>query len=516
MNGLRAKGVTAASAVVIENASGDVLAYVGSPDVFDAENGGQNDGARAERQPGSTLKPFLYELAMEKLGFDPSTRLPDVELHLPVDGGADYAPRDYDGRFRGPVRLREALGSSLNVPAVWTVQQLGVDALLARLRELGFASLSRDADYYGPGLALGDGEVTLLELARAYATLARGGLDLPLRVVSRVEHAGASEVTSLAPDVARRVMPERFADLVTDVLKDHDAREGAFGERSVLDFPFEVAAKTGTSKGYRDNWTVGFARAVTVAVWVGNFDGKPMTNVSGITGAGPLFHALMEAAMQGRAREPLPITRPSRWPRARRGVLPLGRARDERVPAQARRVAAGGRGSRPMHHARESAGRPAERPSRGTGLRRGGRGRARVRAVPAGARLLGRCRGASDRAEGVVAELRGRGLRGPVTRRGDWGSPHRLPPPRRPLRHRSRASARTAAARREDRGTSAQPPGHARRGRRGRGQRRRPVRRVVGLAARGARARRRGERTAQRPGDGSRARVIAAATLLLN
>src|SRR6185437_5753096 len=137
---LRGKGLSAASAVVVDNATGDVLAYVGSPD-FDDPNGGQNDGVRAQRQPGSTLKPVLYELAMEKLGFDPATTLPDVELHLAVEGGADYAPRDYDGRFRGPVRLREALGNSLNVPAVWTAQQVGIDALLSRLRELGFASL---------------------------------------------------------------------------------------------------------------------------------------------------------------------------------------------------------------------------------------------------------------------------------------------------------------------------------------------------------------------------------------
>ena len=305
-----ARGVTAASALVVDNATGDVLAYVGSPDVFDEATGGSNDGVRAARQPGSTLKPLLYELAMEKVGFDPATSLPDVELHLPVEGGVDYAPRDYDGRFRGPVRLREALGSSLNVPAVWTVEQVGVEALLERLHELGFASLSRDAAYYGPGLALGDGEVTLLELARAYATLARGGLDRPLRLVSRIEHAGgAIGADSFEPVAGRRVMRERDADLVVDVLKDHDARVGSFGEQSVLDFPFEVGAKTGTSKGYRDNWTVGFTRAVTVAVWAGNFDGAPMTHVSGITGAGPLFHAIMESAMRGRPREPLPVAR---------------------------------------------------------------------------------------------------------------------------------------------------------------------------------------------------------------
>ena len=302
---LRGQSVTAASAIVVDNATGDVLAYVGSPDVFDTANGGANDGVRAERQAGSALKPFLYELAMEDLGFDPATRLPDVELHVPVEGGADYAPRDYDGRFRGPVRLREALGGSLNVPAVWTVGQVGVAALLERLRDLGFTSLTHDADYYGPALALGDGEVTLFALARAYATLARGGVDRPLRVASRIEATDSGAGVTFDPQTGRRVMPLRFADLVTDVLADHGARAGSFGEDSVLDFAYDVAAKTGTSKGYRDNWAIGFTRAVTVAAWVGNFDGRPMTNVSGITGAGPLFHALMDAAMLGRPREPL-------------------------------------------------------------------------------------------------------------------------------------------------------------------------------------------------------------------
>ena len=303
---LAAKGVTAASVVVLDNATGDVLAYVGSPDFWDEQHGGQNDGARASRQPGSTLKPFLYELAMERLGFDPSTILPDVELHLPTGTGTDYAPRDYDGRLRGPVRLRHALGSSLNVPAVWTADQVGEGALLDRLHDLGFA-LPQTAETYGPALALGDGEVTLLELARAYATLARGGIDEPVRFVSRVVSSGGGSV-ELAPATQRRVMPEAFASLVVDILKDRDARTEAFGERSVLDFPFEVAAKTGTSKGFRDNWTAGFTPSVTVAVWVGNFDGTPMADVSGITGAGPLFHAVMEAAMESRPRERLPLS----------------------------------------------------------------------------------------------------------------------------------------------------------------------------------------------------------------
>jgi penicillin-binding protein 1C len=307
MRELEPKGIGAASAVVVENATGDVLAYVGAPDFFDAPHLGRNDGTRARRQPGSTLKPFLYELAMEKLGFDPSTRLPDVELHVDEEG-QDYAPRDYDDHFRGPVRLREALGSSLNVPAVWTALEVGVEPFLARLHELGFDALDKDAGYYGPALALGDGEVTLLELVRAYATLARSGVDRPLRFVTSVERGGDAPV-AFDPLPEHRVMPARYADLVTDVLKDHDARRGSFGDRTVLDFPFEAAAKTGTSKGYRDNWAVGFTRTVTVGIWAGNMSGEPMTDVSGITGAGPLLHAILEAAMQGRAPSALPVTR---------------------------------------------------------------------------------------------------------------------------------------------------------------------------------------------------------------
>jgi penicillin-binding protein 1C len=306
---LHAKGVTAASAIVIDDATGDVLAYVGSPDFFDEEHGGQNDGVRALRQPGSTLKPFLYELAMEKLGYDPSTALPDVDMHLDVGALHDYAPHDYDGHVRGPVRLREALGNSLNIPAVWTAHAVGEGALLDRLHALGFASLHEDADFYGPALALGDGEVTLLELAAAYATLAREGVARPLRFVSQVV-AVDGRVIDLAPGEEERVMQRPLADLVIDVLKDHDAREASFGERTVLDFPFEVAAKTGTSKGFRDNWTAGFGGGLTVAVWVGNFNGEPMNNVSGISGAGPLFHAILEAAVARRgvtSAETLPI-----------------------------------------------------------------------------------------------------------------------------------------------------------------------------------------------------------------
>ena len=303
------KHVTAASVVVIDNASGDVLAYVGSQDFFDAKNHGQNDGVRARRQPGSTLKPFVYGLAMEKLGFTAATVLPDIEMELPLLTGP-YAPMNYDEKFHGPVRLREALANSFNVPAVWTATQVGDAPLLDRLHELGMGSLTEAPDYYGPALALGDGEVTLLELTNAYATIARGGLFEPVRF------------TTDSPKVpAQRVMPTAVASVLADILKDRDARLASFGERSVLELPFEVAAKTGTSKGFRDNWTVGFTNEVTVGVWVGNFDGSAMDGVSGITGAGPIFRSVMIAAMQG--REATPMGAGTNAELVRREVCPL-------------------------------------------------------------------------------------------------------------------------------------------------------------------------------------------------
>ena len=297
---LRAHHVSAGAALVVDNASGEVLAYVGSPNFFDDEHQGQVDGVRALRQPGSTLKPFVYAAAIDELGYTPATVLPDLELHLRTAGG-DYAPRNFDDKIHGPVRLREALGNSLNIPAVYTASELGPPTLLRVLHAFGFDSLKQQPDYYGPALALGDGEVTLLELVRAYATLARGGRLLPLHAVSEWElprrdpKTGAAEVrTYEAPDEPR-VISSVAAALITDILADNRARASSFGLESTLRFDAEVAAKTGTSKGYRDNWVVGYSHRVTVGVWVGNFDGSPMREVSGITGAGPIFHAIMEA-----------------------------------------------------------------------------------------------------------------------------------------------------------------------------------------------------------------------------
>lgn len=283
--------VTNGAVIVLNNQTGEVLAYVGSADFFDSHHSGQIDGVLALRQPGSTLKPFTYALALEQ-GLTAADLIPDIETHLSTAGG-DYSPRNYDGQFHGPVRLRTALACSYNVPAVRLVAQFGAELLLDRLHRLGFQSLREKPSYYGVGLTLGNGEVTLLELTRAYAALARGGLTLREKLSQRVLDNTGREITIQKFSPPRRVFSPQISYIVTHILSDNTARAPAFGYGSPLHLPFPCAAKTGTSKDFRDNWTIGFTPEYTVGVWVGNFDGRPMNNVSGITGCGPLFRDIM-------------------------------------------------------------------------------------------------------------------------------------------------------------------------------------------------------------------------------
>jgi penicillin-binding protein 1C len=281
--------------VVLDNARGEWLAWEGSGAYFDPDHGGAIDGVVAARQPGSALKPFTYALAFEH-GFTPASVLPDIPSHFPTaEPGVLYSPRNYDGRFRGPLRARLALAGSQNVPAVWLLSQVGVPDLLRLLRRGGFSTLERTADYYGYALTMGDAEVRLDELAAAYSALARGGLFRPPRLVRSVTRADGRVEEPLAP-AERRILSERAAFWATDVLSDPHARAWAFGAGGSLDFPFPVAVKTGTSQSDRDNWTLGFTRAVTVGVWVGNFDRRELRNSSGVTGAAPIFHDVLLAA----------------------------------------------------------------------------------------------------------------------------------------------------------------------------------------------------------------------------
>jgi penicillin-binding protein 1C len=249
------------------------------------------------------LKPFAYGLALAA-GFTPASLLPDVAARYATPTG-DYQPQNYDRRQRGPVRLRAALANSYNLPAVHLCETLGPGRVLEVLRRAGYESLRESPDHYGVALVLGDGEVSLYEQARAFRGLARGGVAGPLVAVRAARDAAGAPVPP-APDLApARFLPASATALLTDILSDEFARAPAFGVDNALRLPFPVAAKTGTSRAHVDNWTAGFTRERTVAVWAGNFDGTPMRGVSGVTGAGPLFRKIMRRAMTGLAPAPL-------------------------------------------------------------------------------------------------------------------------------------------------------------------------------------------------------------------
>ncbi|MBN3892427.1 MAG: penicillin-binding protein 1C [Nostoc sp. JL31] len=294
ISSLAANNVHDAAALVIDNHTGEVLAYVGSPDYFNEAKLGRNDGVQALRQPGSTLKPFVYELALEKGLIRPNTILADVPARYAIPGAKLYSPTDYTERFLGPVRVRIALANSLNVPAVRVLEKVGVEPFLERLHQLGFEHLNQTPEHYGLGLTLGSGEVSLWELAHAYLTIARLGDATPLvstffnSPISNPSYAGS--VPKVRPKIPNSTT---IWQLITNILSDNHARATAFGVNSVLNLPFPSAVKTGTSSNFRDTWTVGFTTDYTVATWVGNFNGEPMRQVSGVTGAAPLWNRIM-------------------------------------------------------------------------------------------------------------------------------------------------------------------------------------------------------------------------------
>jgi penicillin-binding protein 1C len=281
---LSAQNVHDGAVLVAENATGEILAYVGS-----AGSVSQNpfvDGIRARRQAGSTLKPFLYGLAIERRILTAASLMDDSPLDVPTGRGL-YVPRNYDREFRGTVTLRTSLASSLNVPAVRTILLLGPDAVSRRLAAFGF-DLPGPGEDYGASLALGSADVTLFELVNSYRALANGGRWSPMTL--RAEGG---------PRNARRAMSREAAFIVSDILSDRGARGAAFGLAGPLSTPFRAAVKTGTSKDMRDNWCVGFSDRYTVGVWVGNFGGAPMWDVSGVSGAAPVWREVLAFLHEG-------------------------------------------------------------------------------------------------------------------------------------------------------------------------------------------------------------------------
>jgi penicillin-binding protein 1C len=283
---LRGREVEDGAVLVLDNASGKVLAWVGSSG--SASNAPAVDAVLARRQPGSTVKPFVYALALQQRLITAASRLDDAPLQLAA-GAALYRPQNYDGGFKGAVSVRTALASSLNVPAVRVGAMLGPDAVFAALAQAGLRP-SESGGYHGHALALGSAEVSLLDLTNAYRLFAQGGLWSPVRWQPGAEKGPP-----------RRVFDAATAWIVADILADPAARAVGFGLDSPLVTRGWAAVKTGTSKDLRDNWCVGFTSRYTVGVWVGNAGGAPMHGVSGVSGAAPVWR---EVVAQLHARAP--------------------------------------------------------------------------------------------------------------------------------------------------------------------------------------------------------------------
>lgn len=303
--------LTNAAVVILNPPTGEILGMVGSVDYNNEAIDGNVNVTIAERQPGSAMKPFTYAAAMEH-GWTAANIIWDTRTEIGIPGQPMYVPVNYDGAYHGPVRLREALANSYNIPAVQTLRQVGVEYLLWMMHRVGVRSLSDDPSRYGLSLTLGGGEVTPLELTNAFAVLANGGVYVPstaIRCVLNSDNEIIYEYERGCPETAtltgssksinatgRRVIDQRIAFIISDILSDNNARSPAMGANSPLHTPnLPTSVKTGTTNDFKDNWTVGFTRNIAIGVWAGNTDNTPMQNVSGLQGAAPIWNQTMTA-----------------------------------------------------------------------------------------------------------------------------------------------------------------------------------------------------------------------------
>jgi penicillin-binding protein 1C len=301
------KNVTGGALVAIRPSTGEILAMVGSPDYNNETAAGQINMAINPRQPGSSIKPLTYVAAFEK-GWTPATLIWDVPSQftpsgLPNDPMPPYVPVNYDGRFHGPVTVRDALANSYNIPAVKTLQFVGIyddpntpaqDGFINFAKRLGITSLTRSD--YGLSLTLGGGDVSLLELSSAYAVYANGGKRVPTAAILKIVDHNGNVVFEYSPPSGDQVVRAEHAYLMSSILSDNNARTPTFGSNSALNLPFQVAAKTGTTNDFRDNWTLGYTPDLVAGVWVGNPDYTPMQNTTGLTGAAPIWAQFMVSA----------------------------------------------------------------------------------------------------------------------------------------------------------------------------------------------------------------------------
>lgn len=307
--------------IITKPKTGEILAMVGSRDYFDTEHDGQVNVTLALRQPGSSIKPLMYATAFQEKAINPGTLMLDIPTCFKVAGQPDYCPKNYDGTFKGAVTIRQSLGNSLNIPAVKALSTIGVKKFIDQATKMGITTWTDPANY-GLSLTLGGGEVTMVDLAQAYGTLANQGVKVPLtpilkiedyqgKVLEEVDLKARTEdfdyLTNYENDGRsgdlRRVMDRAPAYLTSHIMQDNQARVMAFGSQSKLVIKDQVvSAKTGTTNDMKDNWTLGFTPEYLTIVWVGNNDSQPMGRLaSGITGAAPIFHDLMSYLLANQA-----------------------------------------------------------------------------------------------------------------------------------------------------------------------------------------------------------------------
>ncbi|MBN1310073.1 MAG: PBP1A family penicillin-binding protein [Anaerolineae bacterium] len=300
-----------AALVALDPHTGQVLALLGSPDFFDAASSGAVNMALAPRQPGSSFKPFTYAAAFDPTQQEPwtaATMILDVRTSFVTHEGYSYVPTNYDHQEHGPVLVREALASSYNIPAVIALQHVGMSNLFQFAGRLGITTFT-DPSAHDLSLTLGGGEVRLLELAAAYAALANGGRVIEPVMILDIKDTEGQTIFSEQGHPGEQVIDPRVAWLITDILNDNLARAPTFTTHSILQIGRPAAAKTGTTTDYRDNWTVGYTPNLVVGVWVGNADNSSMSNISGVSGAGPIWHQFMRTVLRGQPE--LEFERPS-------------------------------------------------------------------------------------------------------------------------------------------------------------------------------------------------------------
>lgn len=300
---LRGARVSNGAAVVSDPGSGDILALVGSKDYFDSSIDGNVNIALARRQPGSSIKPINYAVGLLN-GYSAATVYVDKEICFPNQGGKSYCPRNYDGKFHGVVTMREALGSSLNIPAVKMLKLNTVENMMATASAMGITTFV-DPKRYGLSLTLGGGEVTMLDMSTAFGVFANKGYRVNLNPILEVKDSRGKTIEKKkreSPIFGEKVLPEEVTFIISDILSDNGARSIAFGTNSVLNIPGQtVSVKTGTTNDYRDNWTIGYTPKYLVTTWVGNNDNTPMgAVVSGVTGASPIWREIMEFLLEGK------------------------------------------------------------------------------------------------------------------------------------------------------------------------------------------------------------------------